>query len=176
MLRWLLLISIILPSMARAQGVVINEVLADPGQSDADCEWVELFNPGSTEVDIEGWRFGDNPLSDTSLILQPEGFLLLARDLIDDDGDGLSFESIWGNGSGVWGDDPLLEGYPALKVSMVLRNEDGSVTIRSPQGVEETFHWEYTQRDRSWEKVNPLGGDGPENWKLCQELSTNRCI
>jgi len=172
MLRWLLLISILIPSGVEAEGLVINEVLADPSQNDADCEWVELFNPGSTGVDLRGWRFEGKPLSDTSLIIGPEGFLLLARDLIDDDGDSLSFESVWGNGSEIWGDDSLLEDYPALRISMVLRNEYGSVTISNPEGQEQTFHWETTIEDRSREKVDPLGGDGAENWKICQGLST----
>lgn len=172
MLRWLLLISIFLSSELRAQGLVINEVLADPSQNDADCEWVELFNPGSTGVDLRGWRFEGKLLSDTSLIIGPEGFLLLARDLIDDDGDSLSFESVWGNGSGVWGDDSLRENYPALRISMVLRNEYGSVTMSNPEGQEQTFHWETTVEGKSWEKVDPLGGDGAENWEICQGLCT----
>lgn len=172
MLRWLPLILILVSSGSKAQGLIINEVMADPGESDADCEWVELFNPGSLSVDIKGWVFEGGIMSDTSLIVKGEGFLLLARQLLDDDGDSLSFESVWGNSSGVWGDDSLLEDYLALRISMVLRNEDGSLTIVSPEGGEETFCWDYTQEGKSWEKVDPRGGNGMENWKICQDLST----
>ena len=46
--------------------VVINEVMADNGGSllTADgnaSDWIELYNPGATDMDISGWRLCDNP-------------------------------------------------------------------------------------------------------------------
>ncbi|TNE85104.1 MAG: lamin tail domain-containing protein [Deltaproteobacteria bacterium] len=37
--------------------LVINEFLSDPAGADGDAlgEWVELYNPGSTAIDLEGW-------------------------------------------------------------------------------------------------------------------------
>ena len=46
---------------ARAAGVVrINEILYDVKDlSDADHEWVELYNSGSDSVSLSGWKFND---------------------------------------------------------------------------------------------------------------------
>ena len=37
-------------------GVVLNEVLPNPGGSDAGQEWVELYNTGPDPVDLAGWE------------------------------------------------------------------------------------------------------------------------
>ena len=39
--------------------VLINEVLA--GASDGSSDWLELYNAGSEDVDISGWRLADDP-------------------------------------------------------------------------------------------------------------------
>ena len=38
-------------------GIVINEFLSDPAGPDGEAlgEWVELYNPGSAAIDLEGW-------------------------------------------------------------------------------------------------------------------------
>ncbi len=172
MFRWLPLVLMLISSGARAQGLVINEVLAHPSQVQADCEWVELFNPGSTSVDLQGWEFEGKPLSDAPFILQGEGYLIMARELVDNDSNGISFESVWGDSSGIWGDNSLLENYAAIQLSMVLNDGRDSVSLVSPLGDRQVFHWETTTEGRSWEKVNPLKGDRPENWEICRGLST----
>lgn len=37
----------------------INEFMANPDGSDTDNEWIELVNPGSASVSLEGWTIGD---------------------------------------------------------------------------------------------------------------------
>lgn len=51
-----------------ATHVVINEVYYDPKGSGLDpkCEWIELYNPTSSEVDISGWKLADGYLSNNS--------------------------------------------------------------------------------------------------------------
>ena len=46
----------ILDSSAR---VVINEVLWGGTAASVDDEWVELFNPGTEDIDLSGWTFTD---------------------------------------------------------------------------------------------------------------------
>ncbi len=42
-----------------ADHVLISEVLYDPSGLDVDHEWVELYNPTATAIDMTGWMLGD---------------------------------------------------------------------------------------------------------------------
>ncbi|MBT3631747.1 MAG: lamin tail domain-containing protein, partial [Candidatus Marinimicrobia bacterium] len=60
MLRIGLLITLLF-SLVNAQ-VVINEIHYNPSSfqgSDNDFEFIELFNPGTEDVDMSGYSFGD---------------------------------------------------------------------------------------------------------------------
>ena len=35
--------------------VKINEFMANPSGSDSGAEWVELYNPGTVDLDLTGW-------------------------------------------------------------------------------------------------------------------------
>ncbi|MBU2263634.1 lamin tail domain-containing protein, partial [Patescibacteria group bacterium] len=52
----LILISFFLPLFASAS-VVINEIMYDLEGSDSGREWVEIYNNGSSPVDLTGWKF-----------------------------------------------------------------------------------------------------------------------
>ena len=39
--------------------IVINELLPSPAGSDAEEEWIEIFNPNDFEFDISGWKLQD---------------------------------------------------------------------------------------------------------------------
>ncbi|KKN33915.1 hypothetical protein LCGC14_0798950, partial [marine sediment metagenome] len=66
--------------------LVINEIMRDPAiVTDGMGEWFELYNPGTEDVNIEGWRISDND-SDIHIIenggplLVPAGeYLILAN-------------------------------------------------------------------------------------------------
>src|SRR3954465_3375472 len=38
--------------------VILSEIMYDPQNADANREWVELFNTGSSAVSLSGWQFG----------------------------------------------------------------------------------------------------------------------
>lgn len=62
--------------------VVINEVAWGGTQASANDEWIELYNPTDTDVDLTGWtlRSGDNtPNITLSGVLEAGEFLVLAR-------------------------------------------------------------------------------------------------
>jgi hypothetical protein len=65
-----------------ATALVINEVLYDPdtASSDADGEWVEIYNTGAGDVSLVGWSLRDHaravPLPD--IVLPPHGFAVIA--------------------------------------------------------------------------------------------------
>lgn len=46
------------PNVIHAQ-VQFNEIMYDASGTDTDHEWVEIYNPGSSSVDITGWKFND---------------------------------------------------------------------------------------------------------------------
>lgn len=65
-------------SVPQSGDVVINEVYYQGG---ANSEWVELYNAGNTDVDLNGWKIGDSfsddPLATSSLILSPNSFAVI---------------------------------------------------------------------------------------------------
>jgi hypothetical protein len=127
-----------------APGVFINEVLANEPGSNTKLEWVELHNADSVEHDMEGWAFISK--DDTTWIpagtgVPARGFLILARKLLSDPPDSISFEGWWGDGSGVWG-DALEENYPALEAKMSLTNSGGTITLIDPDNSVQTFTWD----------------------------------
>ena len=69
------------PTAAEPLAVLINEVAWSGTQADANDEWIELFNPGPSAVDLRGWRLTDEGDVQVTLsgVLPSYGFLLLER-------------------------------------------------------------------------------------------------
>jgi len=57
--------------------VIINEVEANPAGDDAGNEWVELYNPSNTAVDISGWQVSSTK-GQTANITISQGTILQA--------------------------------------------------------------------------------------------------
>lgn len=65
--------------------IIITEIMANPDVVyDSDAEWFELYNPGTTDIDINGWTFKDLDLSNPntftiaqSLIIPAKGYIVL---------------------------------------------------------------------------------------------------
>ena len=76
----LVLISM-LPAMVSAQGdVKINEIMYNPSTeqgSDANMEWIELYNNDTEAINISGWTIDNNPISEN--VMQPGDYVVLAR-------------------------------------------------------------------------------------------------
>ncbi len=82
--------------------IVLTEIMYDPTQgSDTDLEWVEIYNNGSSSVNLSLWTIDDKNFEDVTI--KPNEFVVIARELIDGtDVDNESFESFYGNNDGVW--------------------------------------------------------------------------
>jgi len=57
-----------LPDFSEIDGVIINEFMASNGSSHLDedgeaSDWIELWNPENTAIDITGWYLSDDPLN-----------------------------------------------------------------------------------------------------------------
>ena len=71
-------------SPEHSEGVlIINEIMYDPLTGHA--EWVELYNPGSIEVDLCGWKISDSDTSKKSVITEngtivpPSGYAVMSE-------------------------------------------------------------------------------------------------
>jgi len=147
-------------ALAEELPVIINEVLANEPGSAVALEWVEIFNRADTAVDLAGFYLVDG-LDSTKLngvTLAAGTYGILARRLTSDPGKE-SFESVWGDGSGVWG-DAVGENYPAMTATINLRNSADTVVLVAPAGDKSTCFWAKGNDDGvSLERVRP---DSPD--------------
>jgi hypothetical protein len=158
-----------------AQGaVIINEIMANEPGSETALEWIELHNTGVDAVKlsdcfiIEG---GDTTRFLAGTSIAAGAFAVLSRKPTA--GPGLtSFESTWGNGSGIWG-DAANEYYLLLAVKISLRNTCDTITlIMSSGGYRETVIWSTTQPDGvTLERINPFKPASADNFGVCKALS-----
>ncbi|MBN2281346.1 MAG: lamin tail domain-containing protein [Candidatus Marinimicrobia bacterium] len=61
--------------------LIVNEIMYSPNSGEA--EWIELFNPGSKEIDLNSWLFKDisatcQTLTDTVLYIGPKSYAVVA--------------------------------------------------------------------------------------------------
>ncbi len=167
-----ILIVLVLACSAHAQtsGLILNEALANEPGGDVNAEWVELLNwpdADSAVICVDDYRFIDGTDTshyDTSYCLQPGGFLVITRDIT-------TFESIWGNNSGEWGDHTS-EDYPLLGGDISLRNSSDTLVLVAPNGDTSAIWWTSSTNDNtSWERIRPNGGDDISNFASCTDPS-----
>ena len=80
---------LVLPSAAAAQSVFISEILVGNDRSYCDSfgddpDWIELFNPSDTAVNLGGWYLTDDPkeiphrwMFPPDVVIQPHSYLLV---------------------------------------------------------------------------------------------------
>lgn len=61
--------------------LVISEIFPDPKGFDSDSEFIELYNGGAKEIDLSGWRLGDDSGYEYGLngVIYPKSFLVIYR-------------------------------------------------------------------------------------------------
>ena len=116
--------------------IVLNEVLYDPdnGDSDAEGEWIELYNAGDAAVDVGGWSISDRTATDVlpPLAVPPRGFAILAasdsfRDAYPDVGAPVAIlAGRIGNGLGNNGDALVLAGPDGAVIDAISWGTDAS--------------------------------------------------
>ena len=81
-LLYIIFIASILLPFANAD-IVINEIMYDPaGQPERDHEWIEIYNSGDEEVDLEGWRFFENNNNHRLALEQGDDMLIESNESI----------------------------------------------------------------------------------------------
>ena len=91
------LVCVLLSMQLVAADIYITEVMHSPNQmSDSDGEWIEIYNDGSSAVDVSNWTVNDKDFDD--VVIESGEYLVIAREAVDgDDADEDSFESYWGS-------------------------------------------------------------------------------
>jgi beta-lactamase superfamily II metal-dependent hydrolase len=93
-------------SAANNNEILINEVELNPAGNDIGAEKVELYNPSSSAIDVNGWTISSTAGTRASVtineqtIIPPEGFLIVDRDSqqwLDNTGEGIELR----NNSGI---------------------------------------------------------------------------
>lgn len=75
---------VVIPVGVSPGSVIVNEIMYAP--SGDEPEWVELYNPSRSTINLSGWRISDNRTTSKTLItsdevlLQPSGYALVVRD------------------------------------------------------------------------------------------------
>jgi hypothetical protein len=100
------------------------------GGTDADLEWVELYNNDSNTINLTDW-FIDNKEID-SIDFSGYSYLIVARQLIDDDSDNVSFESFYGNNDGVWNSTD--GNFSVIDLSISFKNTGDIVQLNNSNG------------------------------------------
>jgi hypothetical protein len=74
-----------------SENIVINEVDTNPPGDDSQLisEWVELYNPTSSDVDISGWQIASTTVLKKTLAI-PDGTIISSGDFLT-----FTYEKIW---------------------------------------------------------------------------------
>jgi len=108
--------------------VILSEVFYDPSGSDSGLEWVELYNPGTTTVDLSGFSLGNGGLDYTTSLVQLSGTIAPGATFVvggpssssangyPSFGQAIDFNPDFQN-SGSTGDGVALFGLPAAQVT-----------------------------------------------------------
>ncbi len=149
------LVSLMIPFEVRA-ALEVNEVMSNEPGSRTTLEWIELFNNSATAANLGFYhlQIGTTEIA-LSGTLPSFQYMIVCRKLFGD-ASGPGFESVWGNNSGVWGDDPSENYQQPFVADFGLSNNSGSVQLLQLSQVVSTLSWSSPGADGvSWERVYP---------------------
>ncbi len=72
--------------MPQKNALVFNEINFKSGNSKPAGDWVEIYNPGTTAVDMTGWLYQDSNNKNkyyfpNGFVLQPDSYIVVAEDI-----------------------------------------------------------------------------------------------
>lgn len=116
--------------------IIISEIMYNPQGTDLDTtvipnigrEWVELYNTGSTAVNLASWQFGDSQDGEWASAF-PANTIIGANQALIVTGDAASFDLEWGGGI----NRVQVTGFPILANSPSPSNE--TAAIRNNGGI-----------------------------------------
>lgn len=151
-----------------AQGIVINEVAWAGTAANTRDEWIELYNPTDSAVDLSGWAltFGDTVIdlgSSENTIVEASGYFLLERtddDTVADVSADLIYKGSLSN----------------TGVVLNLLDATGAVVDTANAGVESGWaagnNKDGAMPYATMERIDPTESDIPSNWASNSGLIT----
>lgn len=139
-----LLVGIIIPAYAQtsSDNVVINEVDINPPGDDSISisEWVELYNPTDSDVDLSGWEIASTTVLKKTMTI-PSGTVIEPKQFLT-----YSYQSVW---------------FTDSTESVELRDENGIVIDKTPMLTD-------IQNDfTSWQRLyDGYDLDNSDDWKF----------
>jgi hypothetical protein len=147
--------------------VVINEIAWMGTASDDTDEWIELYNPGSTSINLSGWTLqgnGGTPINTTipnGIIIEPQAYLLLERtnnNTIKD----ITANFIYTGGLNNNGETLILKSPDGTIIDIVNQNGGGWVAGYNKNPVRFTM-----------ERIDPTLPGDDNNWRTNDGLTIN---
>jgi len=154
---WLLVVFLI-GAIAWGQHPVINELAWAGTEASPSDEWIELYNPSDSPIDLTGWTltFGKTVIdlgSGTNTVIPAGGYFLLERsddNTISDIAADLIYTGSLSNSGTV----------------IELHNPAGEIVDTANSGCEDGWYAGAAAGSYStMERVDPLGPDAPANWR-----------
>ncbi len=166
---WVLMLFVLLANASA--NVIITEVMYAPSQtvSDTDGEWIEIYNPTNGTIDLNKWTIDGYAFDD--VVIGPKEYLVIAKELVDGgDVDNESFESLWGNGDGVWDGG---DGFKAVDGYFSLALDD--TVVLSNGTYEERLYYNSSfggnKNGKTLERVNLSLLNTYENWAESRKIN-----
>lgn len=153
-----LVFSLALPVLARDPGVVINEIMYHPPGDAENLQYIELFNAGSTQVDLGNWSFnrGIKFTFPARTTLAPGKFLVVCRDT-------RAFASHYGQSAPVVGNFTGKLSHHGDRVELT----DAKQAVVDSVKYSDQAPWPSAPDgySPSLERISPFASaDAPENW------------
>ena len=145
--------------------VVINEIAWMGTSSNANDEWIELYNPGDTSINLSGWSLqgtGGIPINTTisnGTIIEPKGYLLLER-TDDTTVNNITADFIYKGALGNDGETLTLKSPDETIIDVV--NEDGGDWVAGKNSGKFTM-----------ERIDPTLPGEDSNWRTNDGLTIN---
>lgn len=148
--------------------LLITEVLYDAPTNDATEEWVELYNPTTSSINVQGWTINDNVGSFAlpSISIPSNGYLILAKSA-------LAFSALYGFQPNV------------TTFSLSLSNSGDQLSLRDSAQVEVDFvawenyvaGWSVSAVDTTIQRIKdlnqmPIDTDSGADWEASGTLGT----
>ncbi|NNL59547.1 MAG: lamin tail domain-containing protein, partial [Nitrosopumilus sp.] len=143
-LSLVLLAGIIIPvhAQSNSENIVINEVEINPPGNDATSisEWVEIYNPTNSDVDLSGWKIASTTVLKKTMTIQ-SGTIIKPGQFLT-----YSYQSLW---------------FTDSSESVELRDADGVVIDKTPV-ISDIFN-----DFKSWQRIyDGYDLDSSSDWKF----------
>jgi len=141
--------------------LIISEILYDAPNSDTTEEWIEIHNPTTTAINIDGWTLSDNVGTNTlpSYSIEAGGYFIFARD-------SAAFNALYGFSP------------DSDAMTLALGNTGDQLILKDNNGVEVDFvawesyvtGWTVSAIDKTIRRISDANGeaidtDSPSDWE-----------